>query len=273
MLSRSLGPIVALAVLACPLQAATPEELDALHRVLGLDDLLKIVADEGIEQGEDLRKDMFPGQGGDGWSKIVSGIYATDRLAGVFRREFDRELADADVGPILDFYATDAGRKIRQVEVDARRAIMSDEVEAAAETAFETLKAEGGARLPLLETFVSINGLIDRNVTGAMNSSLAFYKGLEAGGGFEMGEEQMLREVWSQEPEIRADTEVWVYAYLTLAYEPLDDAELGDYVQLSSTESGQDLNSALFAGFYGVFDRVSYQLGRAASSYMIGEEL
>lgn len=273
MSSRCLGPVVALTILASPLQAATPEELEALHRALGLDELLKIVADEGIQQGEDLRMDLFPGQGGSGWSKIVSDIYASDRLIGVFREEFDRELAAVDVDPILEFYATDTGSKIRQVEIDARRAIMSDEVEAAAEAAFETLKVEDAARLPLLESFVSVNGLIDRNVTGAMNSSLAFYKGLEAGGGFEMGEEQMLREVWSQESEIRADTEVWVYAYLTLAYEPLDDAELGEYVQLASSEAGQDLNSALFAGFYGVFERVSYQLGRAASSYMIGEEL
>ena len=62
-------------------------------------------------------------------------------------------------------------------------------------------------------------------------------------------------------------------AYLTLAYTPMSDDDLRTYTDLSATGPGRDLNRALFAGFYEVFQSISFELGRAASSFMVGEEL
>lgn len=259
--------------LALPGQAASPAELDRLHEALGLEELIGIVAEEGIVSSEDLRAEMLADRSSAGWGRIVEGIYERERLVALFREAFDRELAGTDAGPLLAFYAGETGQKVRQLEIDARRAIVAEEVEAAAGLAYEALRAEGGARLDLLDDFVTANDLIGRNVAGAMNSNLAFYRGMDDGGGFQIGEAQALTEVWAQEEELRADTEAWVYAYVTMAYEPLGEGELGDYVRFSATEEGRDLNRAIFAGFYGIFDNVSYRLGHAVSTFVQGEEL
>ena len=106
-----------------------------------------------------------------------------------------------------------------------------------------------------------------------MTSNLAFFRGLVDGGGFEMEEDEMLAQVWGQEDELRADTHHWVGGYVTLAYGPLSDAELKGYIDLLDSREGRDLNRALFTGFYDVFTRISYDLGKAASGFMLSEEL
>jgi hypothetical protein len=85
-------------------------------------------------------------------------------------------------------------------------------------------------------------------------------------------EDLMLTEVWGQEAEIRADLTEWLYAYQTLAYDDLEDAQLRAYIDLTATEAGQALNAALFAGFAALFDSISYDLGVAAAHFISGEE-
>jgi hypothetical protein len=86
---------------------------------------------------------------------------------------------------------------------------------------------------------------------GAMNANYAFYMGLVEGDAFEedLTEAGDPADVWSQEAEIRADTEEWVYSYLTLAYAPLSDEDIDAYIALSRTAEGRALNRALFGTF------------------------
>lgn len=253
--------------------AATPEEIDRLHAALRTDVLMEILSEEGVEQSEDLRLEMFPGRGGVGWTATVEQIYRSDRLMRLFRSAFDAELGEADIAPLLAFYDGDTGARVAALEVEARRAIMSDEVEAAARAAYEDLRGSDSERERLLETFADINGLIDRNVAGALNANLAFFRGLASGPAFEMSEDEMLRDVWEQEPDIREDTSGWVFGYMTFAYETLSDEQLRSYVELTATEAGRDLNRALFAGFDAVFLDVSYALGAATAQFSVGDEL
>ncbi len=253
--------------------AASPAELSRLHIALETDELLAILSEEGIIQSDDLRADMFPGRGGVGWSATIQQIYAPDRLQVLFRSAFNAELEREDVRPLLDFYDDNTGARVALLEVEARRAIMSEDVEAAAREAYGRLSGEGSEREALLERFAELNDLVDRNVAGALNANLAFYRGLGSGDGFEMTEEQMLREVWEQEASIREDTTGWVFGYMTFAYETLSDAELASYVEMTATDAGRDLNRALFAGFDAVFLDVSFALGAAAARFSVGDEL
>lgn len=253
--------------------AATPAELARLHTALQTDALMAILSEEGLEQAEELRDEMFPGRGGVGWSATVGRIYAPERLASLFRAAFDDALRDDDVVPLLEFYDGEVGARVAALEVEARRAIMSDEVEAAASAAYRDIAGSGTEREALLEEFASLNDLVDRNVAGALNANLAFYRGLGSNGDFEMTEEDMLRDVWGQEPSIRDDTIDWIFGYMTFAYTALSDEELRAYVDLTATEAGRDLNRALFAGFDAIFLEVSYALGAATGQFSVGDEL
>lgn len=265
--------LVLFLVLPVAAVSASRAELDELHDALSTEELMSILSEEGMIQSEELREEMFPGRGGAGWTATVSRIYAPEVLHRTFREAFDAALADKDVAALLEFYATTTGARVSQLEVEARRAIMSDAVEEAARSAYADLREKGSPRLELLEEFADLNGLIDRNVAGALNSNLEFYRGLASGGGFEMSEDAMLSEVWSREAEIREDTEGWVFGYMTFAYEDLTDADLRAYVDVTATDAGRDMNRALFAGFDAVFQDVSFALGQATSVFSVGDEL
>ncbi len=259
--------------LPCAAFSASPAELDRLHAALATDELMAILSEEGVVQSEELRQEMFPGRGGVGWSAAVGHIYAPDRLESLFRAAFDEALADDDMGPVLEFYDSETGETIASVEIEARRAIMSEEVEAAAKAAYERISEDNSERTALLEQFARLNDLIDRNVAGALNANLAFYRGLGSGEAFEMTESQMLTEVWGQEATIREDTTGWVFGYMALAYDTLSDEQLRSYVEMTGTQAGRDLNRALFAGFDAVFLDVSYALGAATARFSVGDEL
>jgi hypothetical protein len=137
------------------------------------------------------------------------------------------------------------------------------------------MRAAGDPRMAMLERFIEVNDLVESNVSGALNSSYAYYRGMIDGGAFEgeMGEGDVLADVWSQEADVRADTEEWVYSFLALAYQPLPDAELSAYTAFSATPAGQDLNRAIFVAFDKMFVDISHALGLATARYMVGQEL
>lgn len=253
--------------------AASPEELESLRASLATGEMMAILSEEGIAQSEDLREEMFPGRGGVAWRAVLDGVYATDRLEALFDEAFDAALDGEDVAPLLDFYGSELGARIASLEVQARRAIMSEDVEAAARNAWDALRDDGSPRVALLEEFERINELVERNVTGALNANLGFYQGLATGPGFDLSEDQILADVWGQEPQIREDTEGWIFGYMTLAYDGLSDEALRSYIEMSASEAGRDLNRALFAGFEAVFTDVSRALGAATARFSVGDEL
>ena len=83
----------------------------------------------------------------------------------------------------------------------------------------------------------------------------------------------ILADVWGQEEEIRTDTREWVFAFSLMAYQPLSDAELRAYVDLSATQAGRALNQALFDGFDRMYADIAYGLGLAAAQALEGEDL
>lgn len=259
------------AAAAMPATAATEAEIDTLYAAIGTPQLIEIMRVEGLDQAEELHATMFPGRSG--WDAVASSIYNTDRMAATFRTEFDATLANSDIEPLLEFFASDLGTRIIGLELSAREALLDEDVEKAAQETFDALPGDDPERAALLEQFVSTNDLIELNVMGALNASLAFYTGLSDGGGFDMTENDMLREVWSQEPGVRADTEGWIYSYAALAYQPLSDDDLEKYNELSRTLAGRDLNRALFAGFDAVFNEISFSLGLAASRFVQGDDI
>jgi hypothetical protein len=83
----------------------------------------------------------------------------------------------------------------------------------------------------------------------------------------------MLSDVWAQEPRTRSETEEWVKSFLLMAYGPLSGDDLDTYIGVTDTPEGQQLNRALFDGFNGMYEDISYALGLAVARQMQGTEL
>jgi len=153
--------------------------------------------------------------------------------------------------------------------------MLDEAVKDAAKVAAADMAQDQDPRLALLRDFAIAGDLIEQNVAGAMNANLAFYQGMAESGtpGAGMTEDQMLSDVWAQEPQVRKDTEEWLFPYLALAYQPLSDEDLEAYTAFWESPAGKRFNAALFAAFDVVFTNISRDLGRAAARQMQGDDI
>lgn len=274
-MTRNVPTFLIAATLALTGPALADEQTDALFDALMLPELLDVMQQEGLNYGESVGQDLFGGTPSADWYAVVADIYEAERMQTVVRADFAEALEGQDLGPILEFFSTDLGQQIVSLEVTAREAMLDDAVEEAARETAAIAMADETERYKLVERFVEANDLIETNVVGSMNSNVAFYMGLADGGAFagELTEDQILSDVWGQEGEIRASTSEWVYSFLMMAYQPLEDSELQAYIAFSETEAGAALNAALFEAFEDFFDTVSRGLGLAAADLMTAQEL
>ena len=275
MLSRLTLTTTLLLAPAIATANAPSEDVTALFEAMNMPEMITIMREEGLEYGEQIAEDLFPDRVSAAWPDTVSGIYDYDTMRDRLETQFGAALGDTDIDVLIAFFETDTGQSVVELEVAARRALMDEALEDASKVAAAAAIAEETDRFKQVEQFVEANDLVETNVVGAMNANYAFYLGLLDGGAFpqELTEEQILTDVWSQEAEIRKNTYEWVYSYGLLAYQPLSDEDFQTYIDFSSTDEGQALNTALFAAFDEMFEGISRALGLASSEFMAGQDL
>lgn len=266
-----------LSIAAWPVAAQDNHDakVDALFDALGLPDMLQIMREEGVEYGQTIAADMFPGRTNGTWNAAVSQIYDPEMMYEEVRGAFGEALEGDDIDAMIAFYTSEPGETIIGLEVSARRALLDDAVEEASKDRAAIAIADETARYLKVKSFVEANDLIEANVVGALNSNYAFYMGLIDGGAMPPGvtPDSALQDVWAQEGEIRSNTTEWVYSFLLMAYQPLSDADMDAYIAFSESAAGEDVNDALFTAFNGMFDDISRSLGLAASRFMVSQEL
>ena len=278
--------MIRVAALAAPLAAffavvppagaqPVPPEHEALFDALQLDRVVALMREEGAEQGEALADEMFATRDRAGWRLSVSRVYDEGVMRARLLEGLSEALEGQDVGVMTDFFASERGERIVDLELAAREAMTDEEVEEAARATWLLMAEEDPDRARRVEAFIEANDLVEENVEGALNANLAFLRGLSDGGGFPepLPEDELLAQVWASEPELRSDLEGWLGGFLSLAYEPLEDEALDAYVAFSETPEGRALNRALFDGFDAMYRGVSYDLGRAAAAQMAGQDI
>lgn len=272
--ARLFRALALVATLATPVAAQDSAGVDALYDALRMDELIAVMRDEGLAYGETIATDMLGGADAE-WDAAVADIYDPERLEAAVRAGLEQTLGTADLDPAIAFFTSEPGRTFVSLELAARQALLDDAVEEAAKEAAALAMADRTPRLQILDRFVAANDLIETNVTGSMNANFAFFGGLGAGGALPDGatEDQLLSDLWAQEPGIRADTVEWIYTYLLLAYSPASDADLETYIAFSETEAGRQVNHGLFTTFDQVFAAISHALGLAAARQMQTEQL
>lgn len=260
---------------ALPAQAASQADVDRLFEAMRVTDVIKIMREEGLGYSETLAEEMLPNGSTQTWQDSVSRIYDTDAMAEGLEAEFLEAVGDDDLSPVIDFFESDLGRKVVDLEISAREALLDPAVEEASHDAFEKSLEEADPRLDLVTAYIDANDLVDANVVGALNSNFAFLRGLADAGanGDAMSEGEMLASVWSQEEDVRSETRMWLYSYLLMAYAPLEDEELQAYIEMSESDAGRAMNRGLFEGFDPMFTGISAALGAAIAEIGSGEEL
>ena len=251
------------------------ENIDALYDTLNLSGVIEVMREEGLSYGDILATDLFPGRDTTEWNALLQLIYDETTMESEVKFAFHEALSGKDVSDALSFFSSEPGSTVVDLEISARRALLDDAVEEVANENAALATLEQTPRYQLVKAFVDANDMIEINVVGALNSNYAFMTGLLDGGAFpaEFTQNEILIDVWSQEEGIRTSTTEWAISFLMLAFRPLEDAELEAYIAFSRSEAGQQLNTALFASFDGMLERISRDLGLAASRFMTEQEL
>jgi hypothetical protein len=239
---------------------------------LGIADMIAVMRVEGIAYADTLNDEMLDGQGGALWDEQVRSIYAVDPISETVRARL-ATLSDTDLRAANVFFGSDVGRKVIALDLAARRAMLDETLEEIVRAAYVQAVEEDAPALSQMQRLVESSDMIERNVTITLTSSYRMYKGLVDGGAYDMSDDEILAEVWTQEDDVRADTTEWLMGYLMLSYQPLDAADLEVYLTFSESTAGRALNAAYFDGFGIVYTDISYALGRAVALNMIGDEL
>lgn len=276
--------LVAALMLAQSAWAQPPDASDAalqeqrLWDVLELRALMPIIRDEALDEAGAMEGMLFPPLAEGRWRKVVAQIHDPARMQRLFRQGVRAALEQAPVPRVamaLDFYQTSQGSFLIGLELAGRRAMLVPDGDRLARETFSRADSADTPRVAQIRRLIEAAGLIEPNVAGGLNAALAFSRGFEAGGGYPapVGEGQILSDVWAQEPQIRAETLEWMESYLFLAYTPLSDGQLEDYIRFSASPEGKALSSVLFHGFDALFEHTSYDLGLAAAGQLEGRDL
>lgn len=252
---------------------ADDAEMDRLIDLMRIEETVEIMRKEGLRYGAEIGAEMLPGVDPEDWRRTVERIYDPAKMEVVINQGFETALEDQPLGTLVSFFSSELGQTIISLEIEARGAFLDEEAELAAMDAYEQARDDETRLYQEVETIIADSDLVEFNVMGAMNANLMFYRGLADGGAIELGEEDMLADVWAQEPDIRAESEAWLGSFLLMAYRPLSIEELAAYAELYRTAEGRVLNVAIFNAYDRMYDEISYLLGRAVAEHMRSEEL
>ncbi|MDO5648436.1 hypothetical protein [Paracoccus sp. (in: a-proteobacteria)] len=269
--------------LAMPAQAAPPSreqaqlQLDRLWSVMEFDDIIAIFQQEAETEARAIADDFIRGDPGP-WMDSVARIHAPDRLRALLRQEFHHALQTvnaAQTDAALHFYDSALGRRVIGLETSTRRAMLDPDIDDQARAQVALADLTNAPRLAQIRALIDAADLVDANTASAMNSSIAFSRGLARGGAQDMPLtlEQLLNDTWAQRADIETQARDWLTAYFMLAYSPLDDAELDQIIAFAETADSRALMDALFMGYDAVFTRLSFDMGMAAAVHMQGQDL
>lgn len=248
-------------------------QLSVLVDVLEVDEVTQIMKAEGENYAQTLNEEMLDEQGGAFWLEQIDAIYDVQRMQETVRAALEVGLSDTEIAQSVAFFASERGVQIITLENAARRAMDDQAVEDAARLEHARLQGSDDPHYALVQDFVATNDLLERNVSGALSANLQFYSGLADGRLLQKSESEILADVWADEPNIREDTEGWLFGYLLLAYQPLSGEDLEAYVAFSQSPAGQALNAALFDGYETMYRDISYALGRAVALSAVGNDI
>ncbi|MGR3469170.1 MAG: DUF2059 domain-containing protein [Shimia sp.] len=261
--------LIAAALIAGP-AAADP---DRLADVVGITELMPLIAAEGRTGAAELEAAFFPGRGGALWENALDEIYDPAEMEADLRAAFDTALEGLDTDKMLAFYDSPQGERIVAMELAAREAFADEAVEEAAK---ELARQAGEEATPLFEqvaAFIAVNDLVEANTEGALAAQYAFAVGLAEAQGQAVDSDRIAAQVWSGEGMMREETSQWLYGYLTTVFSALPDEDVEAYQAFSESDAGQQFNAAVMEAFDDLFVDLSSRLGQEVGSFSSASEL
>lgn len=251
---------------------AGSEQAERLAKAMRMVEVIHILRDEGLAQSQELDDALLAGAGGSHFRAQIEDIYDPVWMYAQVTSALEEDMTDAQLEQASLFFESDLGQTIVSLENSARLAISDEAIEDMARLAYREADREAGF-FRLIDEYVALNDLIDRNVQSQLSADYKFFRGLADGQGVAADDSDILAEILAQSAETEEHTREWLYAFLLMAYRPLSEAQLRETIAFSRTEAGRALNTALFNGLHEMFGELSYQLGQTAARVLSASDL
>ncbi len=267
---RAIALAVAASLLAS--SAFANPRVDRLLEAMQVPTFLVILREEGQEQGDTINEGLLDGAGGSLFQEQVDLLYDPAWMYEQLSDAVEVGMDDGQLEQAAIFFESDLGQTIVSLENSARRALGDDAIEEFARLNYaETDRSTPFFRL--LDEYIEVNDLVDRNLQGTLSADYNFYRGLSSGQGLPVDDQSILSELLEGQDEARQETIDWMYSFLLLAYKPLSEVQLRENIAFSRTDTGQALNKALFEGFDQMIDTISYELGAVVAHALRSSDL
>ena len=272
----ALAPVALtpVAVVLCWGAAAHADAARVLD-LLQTDRLFTILQGEGVSYGNDLAQDMLGQPADASWGAIVRAIHDPAKLLPEYRERFAASLDPAQSEAIETWLSSDLGRRSVDLELTAREAMLTPEVEDKAIEAAARASDAHDPALAAVRRVIAAGDTIDTGVASAMNANLAFYRAMSEAGAFpqKLSDEVMIADVAAEEEAFRQDITSWTEGWLLFAYRPLSARDMKDLAVFAASPAGRALSRAQTVAFDAIYAETSAELGRALARRVRASDL
>ncbi len=265
---RLFATFLLLVLWALPLRAE--DKVERLILAMQLDQVIEILRNEGSALGQDLQDTFLNNSGGPVFDAQVERIYDAEMMRTQFANIFQKKLTESQLDRAILFFESDLGQTIVTLENSARVAFSDEAIEEMAMDAYKNGDRDTET-FRLVDEFIQVNDLIEQNVSNAISADYNFFRGLSDDAG--SLDVDLLAELLSEKESMTKETETWLYSFLLLAYQPLDDAQMRENIAFSRTDTGRAVNSAIFESFDLMYDRIYFRLGQAVLQVLKSSDL
>ncbi|MAT89034.1 MAG: hypothetical protein CL532_10935 [Aestuariivita sp.] len=235
---------------------------DQLYAALHLNDIVKVIRDEGLEEAKSTAEIYLKSQGQiASFNSQIDSFYDITNISTFLLNGISTGLMEQDAEMALMFYTRDLGAKIASLEASARLAISDSAVESMAIEIAKSAKTKDSKRYKLLQENMKQMELVEQNLKGAFASQYGFLTELSKATDINLSQDQILSLLSGSEEDLRKEVTDWLMGYSYMAYQPISDDELQLYLDFLANTSGKALNGALFNVFNALSVKTSSALG------------
>ncbi|MBI1417978.1 MAG: hypothetical protein GC146_12220 [Limimaricola sp.] len=246
-------------------EAPVPDPVGQIVTAMRGAEMIAVMRLEGEQYGDALSQQYLGSPGTAGWITQVDAIYDRTLTIDRITEGMRGALQGADTDAILTFLTSQTGTRFAEAELQARRAMLDPQIEAAALASGRQAVAAQSPRALQLGRMMDATDMVSTNTALTLNDLLALFHGLRDGQfpGLDMSDAQILEIVSSQASDLDRTTTDWLHGYLQLAYSSISDADVDAYIAFLETPAGQAFNAATFATFGTISEDINTALGHA----------
>lgn len=201
------------------------------------------------------------------WTQAAREVFVHEEIFDTLVTRMTGQLSDAEVNDILAFLASDVGRTVTKMEIEAQDPSIADGVDLAGAQIAADLKQKAPERIAAYQNMLDAIDAVESGVTTALNMNFAVLSGMAASGrmSYQMSEAEILALIAAQEDMIREQVRTSAMENAAFTYRDLTDDDLEAYVGFLASDVGRKLYSVMNSAA----DDIMAERGRAFGKRML----